>query len=99
MLPVCRLRLEGQDARGGTCDILDMSAEGVTIAIPNGRVARRGQQGQLLIGPAEGDHYALPVAVCWVKTSPSTAIVGLAFPKTERWTYHQAHNTSVNQEK
>ncbi|MEB3333520.1 MAG: hypothetical protein VKP70_00895 [Cyanobacteriota bacterium] len=87
--PLCRLRLQGRDAREGACEILELSAEGVTIAIGDGRAARRGQQGQLLIGPAEGDHYVLPVAVRWVRSSSTTSMVGLAFPASERWTYHR----------
>ena len=88
--PTCRLRLEGRDGQEGACDILELSAEGVTIAIPAGAAVRQGQSGQLLIGPAEGGHYALPVAVRWVKLSTSAAILGLAFPAAERWTYNCA---------
>ena len=86
--PTCRLRLEGQDGQEGACDILELSAEGVTIAIPAGGAPRQGQQGQLLIGPAEGGYYALPVAVRWVKLSTTTSILGLEFPAAERWTYN-----------
>jgi hypothetical protein len=82
--------LEGRDGQEGACDILELSAEGVTIAIPAGAAVRQGQSGQLLIGPAEGGHYALPVAVRWVKLSTSAAILGLAFPAAERWTYNCA---------
>lgn len=85
--PTCRLRLEGRNAQEGACDILELSAEGVTIALHPDRAARSGQQGQLLIGPADGAHYTLPVAVRWVKASPTASVVGLAFPATERWTY------------
>ncbi|MEB3318185.1 MAG: hypothetical protein VKO39_08625 [Cyanobacteriota bacterium] len=87
LTPACRLRLEGRDANGDCCDILELSAEGVTIALREGRFARPGQQGQLLIGPAEGAHYTLPVAVRRVKDSPSAIILELAFPTSERWTY------------
>lgn len=85
--PTCRLRLEGRDAQEGACEILEISAEGVTIAIPDRGAARQGQQGQLLIGPAEGGHYALPVAVRWVKPAHKTFILGLAFPAAEHWRY------------
>lgn len=88
VIPSCRLRLQGREAREGACDILELSAEGVTIALRDGRAARRGQQGQLVIGPAEGDHYVLPVAVRWVRSTSSAWMVGLAFPAAERWTYH-----------
>ena len=88
VIPSCRLRLQGREAREGACDILELSAEGVTIALRDGRAARRGQQGQLVIGPVEGDHYVLPVAVRWVKSSSTTWMLGLALPATERWTYH-----------
>ena len=88
--PTCRLRLEGRDGQEGTCEILELSVEGVTIAIPAGGAARRGQHGQLLIGPAEGGHYALPVAVSWVKASITSSILGLVFPAAERWTYNCA---------
>lgn len=88
--PACRLRLEGRHAHDGACDILELSAEGVTIALNPGQAASPGQQGQLLIGPAEGGHYTVPVAVRWVRPSPTAAVVGLAFPATERWTYSQA---------
>jgi hypothetical protein len=79
--------LEGRDAHEDSCDILELSAEGVTIALRDGRVARPGQLGQLLIGPAEGAHYTLPVAVRWVKSSRTASILELAFPASERWTY------------
>jgi len=85
--PACRLRLEGRDAHEDSCDILELSAEGVTIALRDGLVARPGQLGQLLIGPAEGAHYTLPVAVRWVKSSRTASILELAFPASERWTY------------
>jgi hypothetical protein len=81
--------LDGWKAHEGACDILELSATGVTIAIPEGRRSRRGQQGQLLIGPADGDHYVLPVFVSRVKHSPSAAIVELVFPENERWAYRR----------
>ena len=87
--PGCRLWLEGWDARQGACDILDLSPEGVTIAIPQGCGSRRGQRGQLLIGPVGGDHYALPVAVRCVKHSRTASIVELAFPDNEPWSYRR----------
>jgi hypothetical protein len=89
VLPHCRLRLEGREGPEGDCDILELSPEGVTIAVPEGCVAWRGQEGQLLIGPAEGDHYAVPVAVRWVRATARSAIVGLAIPEVERWTYRR----------
>jgi len=88
--PTCRLRLDGREAQEGVCDILELSSEGVTIAIRHARAGRRGQQGQLLIGPAGGDHYALPVAVRWVKpATTTTTVLGLSFPTAERWTYNR----------
>jgi hypothetical protein len=80
--------LEGQDGQEGACDILELSADGVTIAIPAGGALRQGQHGQLLIGPAEGGHYALPVAVRWVEFSTTRSILGLVFIAAERWTYN-----------
>ena len=88
--PACRLRLEGRGAREGACEILELSAEGVTIALKAGWAARPGQHGSLLIGPAGGGHYILPVAVRWVKPSPTTSVVGLALPASERWIYSRA---------
>ncbi|MFN9623325.1 MAG: hypothetical protein ACK587_10915 [Cyanobacteriota bacterium] len=88
--PGCRLWLEGWEARDGACDIVELSPEGVTIAIPDGRRSRWGQRGQLLIGQVGGDHYVLPVAVRGVKHCPSASIVELAFPDNERWAYRRA---------
>ncbi len=85
--PSCRLLLEGGGAREGPCDILALSSEGVTISLQEGRVIRRGQHGQLLIGPAGGSHYTLPVAVRMVKPSMNAAVVELTFSTSERWTY------------
>jgi hypothetical protein len=90
VLPSCRLRLNGGQAHEGACDILELSSDGVTIVLPERHAARRGQQGQLLIGPAEGSHYTVPVAVRWVKPSPTATVLGLAFPETEHWFYHGA---------
>ena len=88
--PTCRLRLDGREVQEGVCDILELSSEGVTIAMRQARAGRRGQQGALLIGPAGGDHYALPVAVRWVKpATTTTTVLGLSFPTTERWTYNR----------
>jgi hypothetical protein len=83
--PACRLRLEGGETLESACDILQLSPGGVTIAINDGRVARRGQNGHLLIGPAEGDHYTLPVAVRRVKPFWSASFLELGFPPTEPW--------------
>jgi hypothetical protein len=88
--PACRLLLEGDGAHEGSCEILALSSEGVTIVWKEGRVVRRGQHGQLRIGPAEGSHYTLPVAVRRVESSSKAAIVELAFPPAERWTYTPA---------
>jgi hypothetical protein len=88
--PTCRLRLEGREAQEGACDLLELSAEGVTVAIREGRAPRQGDHGHLLIGPAEGSHYVLPVAVRWVKPSTTASILGLVFPEAERWTYNCA---------
>lgn len=87
--PGCRLWLDGWDAREGACDILELSPEGVTIALPDGRRSRWGQRGQLLIGQVGGDHYALPVSVRGVKPSPSAWIVELAFADDEPWAYRR----------
>ncbi|MFN7677219.1 MAG: hypothetical protein ACK5QW_01320 [Cyanobacteriota bacterium] len=87
--PGCRLWLEGWEAQGGPCDILELSPHGVTIAIPEDRRPRGGQHGQLLIGPADGGHYALPVTVRRVKRSPSASIMELVFLDNERWAYRR----------
>jgi hypothetical protein len=87
VMPSCRLRLDGRNAQENACDILAMSAEGVTIVLNESRSARRGQLGHLLIGSAEGSHYTLPVAVRGVKPFPHAAIVELTFPPAERWRY------------
>ena len=85
--PPCRLRLEGGEDQDATCEILELSAEGVSIVIPGGRSVRKGQHGRLLIGPAEGAHYELPVDVSWVKPASSIAVLGLSLPTPPNWRY------------
>ena len=87
--PPCRLRLEGGEDQEARCEILELSAEGVTIAISDSKPAHQGQHGQLLIGPAQGDHYALPVAVRWVQPATNISILGLLFHTTEHWAYNR----------
>ncbi|MBM5816200.1 MAG: hypothetical protein FJ083_06315 [Cyanobacteria bacterium K_Offshore_surface_m2_239] len=86
--PGCRLSLEGWDGQDGACDILELSALGVTISLSHGPRSPWGERGELLIGPPGGDHYALPVAVRRVRHSPDASILELVFPENERWAYH-----------
>ncbi|MEB3243456.1 MAG: PilZ domain-containing protein [Cyanobacteriota bacterium] len=85
--PPCQLRLEGAEGAPANCQILELSSEGVNIAVKGGQGVRSGQQGRLLIGPPEGDHYELPVAVSWVEPDAPIAVLGLAFPSSQRWVY------------
>ncbi|MFM7237414.1 MAG: hypothetical protein ACKOYK_11735 [Cyanobium sp.] len=83
--PPCHLRLEGGEASEATCEILELSAEGVNIAITGGSSVRQGQHGRLLIGPPEGDHYELPVDVSWVQPAASIAVLGLNLRTPPNW--------------
>jgi hypothetical protein len=85
--PPCRLRLEGGGDKDASCEILELSAEGVSIVIPGGSSVREGQHGRLLIGPPEGDHYELPVDVSWVKPASSIAVLGLSLPTPPNWRF------------
>jgi len=85
--PPCRLRLEGGSEQDASCEILEMSAEGLSIVIPGGSSVRQGQHGRLLIGPPEGDHYELPVDVSWVKPASSIAVLGLSLPTPPNWRF------------
>jgi len=85
--PPCQLRLEGAEGGAASCQILEISSEGVNIAVTGGQEVRSAQQGRLLIGPPEGDHYELPVAVSWVEPKAPMAVLGLAFPSSQRWIY------------
>jgi len=85
--PPCRLRLEGGGDQDASCEILELSAEGVSIVIPGGSSVREGQHGRLLIGPPEGDHYELPVDVSWVKPASSIAVLGLSLPTPPNWRF------------
>lgn len=85
--PPCRLRLEGDDDLGASCEILELSAEGVNIVIPGSTAVQQGQHGRLLIGPPEGDHYELPVDVSWVKPASSIAVLGLSLPNPPHWRF------------
>lgn len=87
--PPCRLRLEGGAIEETHCEILDLSADGATLALGAPRAARRGQQGRLLIGPPNGDHYALPVVVTSVRPAPSAWVLEVAFATAGRWTYNR----------
>ncbi|MEB3326011.1 MAG: hypothetical protein VKM17_11845 [Cyanobacteriota bacterium] len=85
--PPCRLRLEGGVHQDATCEILELSAEGVNIVITGGSSVCQGQHGRLLIGPPEGDHYELPVDVSWVKPASSIAVLGLSLPTPPNWRF------------
>lgn len=85
--PPCRLHLDGGENPETSCEILELSAEGVSIAISGGGPVHKGQHGRLLIGPPEGDHYELPVDVSWVEPAASIAVLGLAIPSARRWTF------------
>jgi hypothetical protein len=87
--PPCRLRLEGGDTGEARCEILALSADGATIVLGAPSAARRGQQGRLLIGPPNGDHYALPVAVTSIRPAASAWVMELAFATAGRWTYNR----------
>lgn len=85
--PPCRLRMEGDNSPEASCEILELSAEGVNIVISGGTTVRKGQHGRLLIGPPEGDHYELPVDVSWVKPATSVAVLGLSLPAPPNWRF------------
>lgn len=85
--PPCHLRIEGGEATEASCEILELSAEGVNIAIKGESAVRQGQHGRLLIGPPEGDHYELPVDVSWVKPARSIAVLGLSLPTSPSWRF------------
>ena len=85
--PPCQLRIEGGEATEATCEILELSAEGVNIAIVNGSAVHSGQQGRLLIGPPEGDHYELPVDVSWVTPAATIAVLGLNLRTPPNWRF------------
>lgn len=88
--PPCRLRLEGDGAQEASCEILELSAEGVNIVIPGGTAVQQGQHGRLVIGPPEGDHYEMPVDVNWVKPARSIAVLGLSLPTPPHWRFARA---------
>jgi hypothetical protein len=69
------------------CEILELSSEGVNIAISKGRAVRQGQHGRLLIGSPEGDHYELPVDVSWVEPEASFSVLGLSLPSPPDWRF------------
>lgn len=85
--PPCRLRLEGEGTSDASCEILELSNEGVNIVISGGERVRQGQHGRLLIGPPEGDHYELPVDVSWVKPATSIAVLGLSLRTPPHWRF------------
>ncbi|MFN9243006.1 MAG: PilZ domain-containing protein, partial [Cyanobacteriota bacterium] len=85
--PPCRLRLEGEGSSEASCEILELSSEGVNIVISGGERVRQGQHGRLLIGPPEGDHYELPVDVSWVKPASSIAVLGLSLCTPPHWRF------------
>lgn len=85
--PPCRLRLDGVADHDASCEILELSAEGVNIIIPGGSSVREGQHGRLLIGPPEGDHYELPVDVNWVKPASTISVLGLSLPTPPNWRF------------
>lgn len=88
--PPCRLKLEGGEDPDTTCEILELSREGVNIAIKGGKAVHKGQHGRLLIGPPEGDHYELPVDVAWVEAASSIAVLGLAIPSAQCWVFSRS---------
>lgn len=85
--PPCRLRIEGGEAEDATCEILELSTEGVKIAIRTNRAVRQGQYGRLLIGAPEGDHYELPVEVAWVNPFARFSVMGLSLPHPPAWRF------------
>ena len=85
--PPCRLRIEGGEAEDATCEILELSTEGVKIAIRPDRAVCQGQHGRLLIGSPEADHYELPVDVSWVEPEASFAVLGLSLPSPPHWRF------------
>jgi hypothetical protein len=85
--PPCRLWIEGGEPEDATCEILELSSEGVNIAISKGRAVRQGQHGRLLIGSPEGDHYELPVDVSWVEPEASFSVLGLSLPSPPDWRF------------
>ena len=85
--PPCRLWIEGGEAEEATCEILELSSEGVNISISKGRAVRQGQHGRLLIGSPEGDHYELPVDVSWVEPEASFSVLGLSLPSPPNWRF------------
>ena len=90
--PGCRLWLEGWDGQEGACDIVELSAHGVTIALSHVSRSPRGVRGDLLIGPPGEDHYAVPVAVRHERRSPEASILELEFQDNERWSYHRGRD-------
>lgn len=85
--PPCRLRIEGGEAEDATCEILELSTEGVKIAIRTNRSVMKGQHGRLLIGSPEADHYELPVDVSWVEAASSFSVLGLSLPSPPHWRF------------
>lgn len=84
--PPCRLRIEGGEAEDA-CEILELSSEGVKIAISTHRAVHQGQQGRLLIGAPEGNHYEVPVDVSWVKPVASFSVMGLRLLSPPHWRF------------
>lgn len=85
--PPCRLRLEGENQPEATCEILELSPEGVKIAIRGDQLVHQGQHGRLVIGQPDGDHYEVPVDVNWVKVAASQALLGLSLPTPSHWRF------------
>lgn len=85
--PPCHLRLDGGFAPAANCEILELTAEGASIAMTGDQAALQGQHGRLVIGPPEGDHYELPVDVSWVKLADRRSVVGLTLQNPPHWRF------------
>lgn len=85
--PPCRLRLDGENQSEVSCEILELSPEGVNVVMMGHQLVHQGQHGRLVIGSPEGDHYELPVDVRWVKLASSLSVLGLNLPTPPHWRF------------
>jgi len=84
-LPRPRLQLESMGASEGVfAEVLDLSAEGLTIAIEAGHPPAVGQHGSVVVGDREGETSDLRDTVRWIEATSYISVIGLSLDSAHR---------------
>ncbi len=84
-LATARFHLESmRPAEGVFAEVLDLSADGLKIAIEAGHQPAVGQTCNVVVGDGEGETYDLKGTIRWIEATSYISVIGLSLDSAQR---------------